>query len=305
MVPTLSTGGLAWPAESAVYPDESVQAFSAPGSNLVLDFHGDPATAGLAVFSDGNHHMALEACIRAFVDANPKVGDVFYTTTPPGPLVEALRGNGLAVGNLRITRKPDAFIGPANILDGLASDGLVKTHAAFAQSQGTVLLVRKGNPKGIERLSDVESDDVVLTCSNPETEKASFAVYREAVQRIARDTGADEEAIVGKLSLAGPTTVHSQMIHHREVPEIIAAGQADAAVIYYHLALRYSRIFPEHFEFIDIGGLLLDRPESDHPVTRYHIGTVADGGQWGEAFVRFMHGEHAKGLYKAQGLRPL
>ena len=305
MVPTLSTGALAWPAEAAVYPDDAVRTFSAPGSNLVLDFHGDPATAGLAVFSDGNHHMALEACVRAFVDANPGVGDVFYTTTPPGPLVEALRGNGLAVGNLRITRKPDAFIGPADILDGLASDGLVETHEAFAQSQGTVLLVRKGNPKGIQRLADLESDDVILTGSNPETEKASFAVYREAVRRIARDSGVDPQGLVGKLAVAGPATVHSRKIHHREVPEIIAAGRADAAVIYYHLALRYSRIFPELFEFIDIGGLLIDRPESDHPVTRYHIGTVGNGGQWGEAFVRFMHDEHAKGLYRAHGLKPL
>lgn len=305
MVPTISSRVLEWPAEAAVYPGDAVRPFSAHGSNLVLDFHGDPATAGVAVFSDGNHHMALEACVRAFADTNPGVGDVFYTTTPPGLLVDALRGDGLAVGNLRITRKPDVFIGPSNILDDLAQDGFVKSHSAFAQSQGTVLLVRKGNPKGITTLTDLLSDDVILTCSNPQTEKASFAVYHEAVRLLADDAGVDEKAIVTKLTVAGPRTVHSQLIHHREVPELIAAGLADAAVIYYHLALRYSRVFPDIFEFVDIGGLELDKADSRHPITRYHIGVVGDGGEFGEAFVRFMHKQAAKKLYREHGLRPL
>lgn len=305
MGPTIATRVLDWPAEAAVYPGEGVRAFSAYGSNLALDFHGDPATAEVAVFSDGNHHMALEACIRAFVEATPDVGDVFYTTTPPGLLLDALRGKGLAVGNLRISRKPDVFIGPSDILDGLAKEGFVKSHTAFAQSQGTVLLVRKGNPKGISGLADLLSDDVILTCSNPQTETASFAVYREAVRLLAHDSGTDEKAIIDKLSTAGPTTVHSQLIHHREVPELIAAGQADCGVIYYHLALRYSRVFPKLFEFIDIGGLVLDKAESGHPLTRYHIGLVNDGGTSGEAFVDFMQQDVAKALYQGHGLRPL
>jgi ABC-type molybdate transport system substrate-binding protein len=249
--------------------------------------------------------MALEACVRAFVEANPDISDVFYATTPPGLLVEALGGNGLALGNLRISRKPDVFIGPENILDDLAKGGFVKTHKAFAQSQGTVLLVRKGNPKRITALTDLLSDDVVLTCSNPQTETASFAVYREAVRLLAHAAGVDDKAIIAKLSVAGPTTVHSQLIHHREVPELIAAGQADCGVIYYHLALRYSRVFPELFEFIDIGGLTLGRPASEHPITRYHIGLVGNGGSSGEAFIRFMQEDLAKELYQVHGLRTL
>ena len=154
---------LSWPMEAARYPDESVRTFVAPSSNLALDFHGDPITAGLALFSDGNHHMALEATVRAFLAANPQVGDVFYTTTPPAPLVDALKGDGLALGNLRISRKPDVFIGPDNILEGLVEDGLVAGHVPFAESRGNVLLVRKGNPKGIDSIADLLSDDVTLT----------------------------------------------------------------------------------------------------------------------------------------------
>jgi ABC-type molybdate transport system substrate-binding protein len=293
---------LPWPPEAARYPDDRVRSFVAPGSNWVLDFHGDPQRAELALFSDGNHHMALEAAVRAFLAANPEVGDVFYTTTPPAPLVDALKGDGLALGNLRISRKPDVFIGPDNILRGLADAGLVSGHSSFAQSRGNVLLLRKGNPKGIASVADLLRDDVTVACSNPRSERASFEVYEEALRGLARAAVADEEALAAKLSVAGPRSVHSQVIHHREVPQLIGAGHADAALIYYHLALRYSRIFPELFEFIDLGGVLTEKPAAPNPTTRYHIGLVGDGGAWGERFVAFMRAEPAQKLYEEHGL---
>jgi len=299
---TSANSPLSWPSEAAQYPDDSVRAFAAPGSNLALDFHGDPATAGLAIFSDGNHHMALEASVRAFLTATPDVGDVFYTTTPPAPLVDALKGDGLVVGNLRISRKPDVFIGPNNILDSLVDAGLVTQHVPFAESRGNVILVRKGNPKNITSITDLLSDDVTVTCSNPVTEKASYSVYAEAAMGLACEAGADGDAVVAKLSTAGAKTVHSQIIHHREVPELIGAGHADAAIIYYHLALRYSRIFPDVFELVDVGQVLSGERSLSNPTTRYHIGIVADGGKWGEHFVSFMQSNAAQSLYEDHGL---
>lgn len=293
---------LPWPAEAAHYPNDSVRSFVAPGSNWVLDFHGDPCTAGLAVYADGNHHMALEAAVRAFVMENPAVGDVFYTTIPPAALIDALKGDGLALGNLRINRKPDVFIGPDNILQNLAAEGLVSRHLPFAASRGNVLLVRKGNPKGIAAVADLLSDDVSLACSNPVTETASFSVYLEALCNLAGSAGIDRDALVTKLSVAGPRTVHSHIIHHREVPEIVASGRADAAMIYYHLALRYTRIFPDLFEFVDIAGLLSGEAAAGNVTTRYHIGPVGTGGQWGEAFIAFIQGDTAQSLYQHHGL---
>lgn len=294
---------LTWPAEAAQYPADSVRPFAAPGSNLALDFHGDPATARLAVFSDGNHHMALEASVRAFLTDNPTVNDVFYTTTPPAPLVDALKGDGLVLGNLRISRKPDVFIGPGNILDGLVDANLMTQHVPFAESRGNVILVRKGNPKSITSVSDLLSDNVTVACSNPVTEKASYSVYAEAARGLAQEAGSDGEEVVAKLSIAGSNTVHSQIIHHREVPELISAGYADAAIIYYHLALRYTRIFPELFELVDIGGVLSGERSSTNPTTRYHIGLVAGGGKWGKHFVSFMQSNTAQSLYEEHGLQ--
>ena len=88
------------------------------GSNPCLDFHGDPKRAGLVVFSDGNHYMALEEYVSRFPDANPEAQDVFYATTPPASLLAALEKGVLHVGNLSISASPHVFIGPGECSTG-------------------------------------------------------------------------------------------------------------------------------------------------------------------------------------------
>jgi hypothetical protein len=52
-------------------------------------------------------------------------------------------------------------------------------------------------------------------------------------------------------------------------------GRADVALVFYHLALRYQRIFPEYFDFVwpngSLGGQSLD---NNFLVAVY-------GGEWG------------------------
>lgn len=255
------------------------------------------------MFSDGNHHMALEAAVRAYVETHPDVGDVFYTTTPPAPLVDALKGDGLAVGNLRITRKPDVFISPGPILDGLVDAGLMTAHTSFAKSRGNVLLVRKGNPNGIEGLADLLRPEVTLALSNPQSEKASYDVYRDTLLGLARESGANEDAFADLTSGDGRNTVFSNTIHHREVPQLLADGCAHVAVIYYHLALRYTRVFPDTFEIIGLGGVPDGDPSLANLTTRYHIGLVGNGGEWGDKFVLFMQSDVVKEIYEMHGLK--
>ena len=47
---------LDWPRETAVDPKLAVSSWHHAGSNYCLDFHGDPVSAELCVFADGNHH---------------------------------------------------------------------------------------------------------------------------------------------------------------------------------------------------------------------------------------------------------
>lgn len=291
--------GLSWPREIGRDPGAEGRAFQEPGSNRVLDFHGDPVRAGLCVFSDGNHHMGLEAAVRRFIADAPDVGDVFYTTTPPAPLLDAVGGRSLVVGNLVLSVRPHVFIGPGDVLDRLIAAGHMASHRAFMRSRGNVILVRKGNPKGVRGIADLLSGAVRLALSNPESEKASYSVYAQTLRGLAAEAGVAADAVVRVLAGA----LHSQIIHHREIPELLARGRADAAVVYYHLALRYCRIFPDVFDLVGLGGVPDGEPSAANVTTQYHIGLIGDGGPWGARFAEFMHGGAAAAIYAEHGLR--
>ena len=294
---------LDWPVEAS-RQKESSSRWTQTGSNICLDFHGDPITAKLAVFSDGNHHMALQACLQEFLSRHTDVVDIFYATTPPGILVEYLNNQQLILGNLTLSRLPDVFISPPGIMDQLQAKGFISSHQAFIQSRGNVLLVRKDNPKNIQGIVDLLREDICLFISNPVTEKASFEVYRDTFLGLASEQGVDHSTVHSLLADSAANIEFGRGIHHREAPQCIFEGKADVAIVYYHLALRYCRIFPDYFDFIPLGGTKEDpRPSANNISTNYHIGLVGDGGDWGQQFLDFMLSDIASQLYAGHGLQ--
>ena len=235
-----------------IWPPERPRA-AAPGSewsqarsNVCLDFHGDPANAQLVVFSDGNHHMALAECVEAFVRRSPDLHEVFYTTTPPSVYLAMLRTGELNLGNLTLRVRPNVVIGPREVVERLHAEGETGVPVAFARSRGNAYLVQAGNPKGIRGVADLLRPDVVPFMSNPDTEAASYGVYRETMLATARMQGVDVGALGRRLSGEGGDggpIVFGERIHHREAPQALADGKADVAMVYYHLALRYVRVF--------------------------------------------------------------
>ncbi|WP_126456979.1 molybdate ABC transporter substrate-binding protein [Sulfuriflexus mobilis] len=289
------TKRLKWPIEASRGDAISGYRWQQADSNLCLDFHGNPLAARLVVFSDGNHHMALEACCQAFRQSNPDVQDIFYATTPPQVILQSVLQGGVLLGNLQLTIQPHVFISPANILDKLLDNGLMTSHRPFASSRGNVLLVKKGNPKNIHGIADLLREDVRLTLSNPLTEGASYSVYKQTLLDVAGEQGADVAAVARLIDKDSRKIVFGESIHHREVPQTLFSGRADVAMVYYHLALRYTRIFPDDFELIEL--------ESKANVySDYHIGALHDGGEWGQNFIEFMLSDTAAGLYQQHGL---
>lgn len=287
---------LDWPIEQAK-PHLEGPAVSLPGSNICLDFHGDPARAQLVVFSDGNHHMALEECLQAFLGEHPGAEDVFYATTPPRVLVEAMQSGGLSLGNLRISRMPHVFISPPAVLEKLLRMGALRSHRPFMRNRGSALLVRRGNPKAIQGVADLLRRDVRLFISNPETETVSYEIYAETLTRLAQREGV---ALVFGEDASGqrPHLVYGRAIHHREAPACLAEDRADVAIVFHHLALRYTRIFPDMFETVT-----LSRPEDpDNLAAETHIALMGDGGRWGPAAFDFLLGNRAAEIYRRHGL---
>ncbi len=294
---------LEWPIEGPMSARQDVLLWHDQGFNRMLDFHGDPVRSRLALFSDGNHHMALGACIEEFVARNPAVQDVFYLTVPPNLYARILDRGAVRVGNLQLSVAPEVLIGPSEAAQAWREQGRVAQTRAFARSCGNVLLVSAGNPKGIHGIADLYRDDIRVFVSNPETEAASFRVYSETLARQAGAQGLEGAALRERLRTVSPRVMHGRHIHHRELPVALASGQADVAPVYHHLALRYLAIFPGRFEMIGLPGSGSGVPGRDGQViTEYHAGVLGSGGEYGQAFVDFLCSERGGELYRRHGL---
>lgn len=287
---------LGWPAELAGSDRDNVR-WSHPDSNICLDFHGDPARAQLVVFSDGNHHMALQECLDQFLKRSQELSGVFYATTPPGPIVKMLKAGGLQLGNLFISASPHVFISPPHVLDALVAEGYMAAHKPFVRNQGSVLLVRKGNPQNISGIRDLAQTHLRLFLSNPHTETVSYQGYVDTLKGIAAGEGRAFSF------LSDESVVYGERIHHREAPQALADGRADVAIVYYHLALRYTRIFPELFEIVPLGGTASDpQPVPENVISRTHAGIIGDGGRWGREFLKFLFSDTVAQIYAYHGL---
>ncbi|MEO7133517.1 MAG: substrate-binding domain-containing protein [Vicinamibacterales bacterium] len=287
---------LRWPAEVAGRSAGEIP-FAHPLSNLVLDLHGDPAVARLIVFSDGNHHMALVDALAAFASSERDCGEPFYATTPPRVVSEWLLHGSIRIGNLRLSTRPHVFISPRPVLDRLAASERLGPIQALARNRGAVLLVPRGNPKGLRGIADLARGDVRLFLSNPDAEKVSFEAYLQTLARVATGSGVWLDFIAPDGSLIrSPRVVLGEMIHHREAPQAVSDGRADCAVVFSHLGLRYTRVFPDRFDTVALGH------EAEHVRSETHLALLADSGVHGTAFAAFMRGPEAKAIYQHHGL---
>jgi Bacterial extracellular solute-binding protein len=228
---------LKWPEELARTTTDQPR-WAHAGTNLCLDFHGDPQRAGLVVFSDGNHHMALQECLHAFLAQHPEIGDIFYTTTPPPVLLQWLEAGSLVMGNLRLSLRPQLFISPPKVLERAIAAGHAKSQTAFMRSRGNVLLVRKNNPKNIRSVADLARADVKAFLSNPETETPSYQVYVETLRRFSGKQGVKLDFLDANLDKPHPRLMFGERIHHRELPQALADSRADVAPVYFSGAVR-------------------------------------------------------------------
>jgi hypothetical protein len=296
----VALANLNWPQETAGPAEASGARLAQPGSNICMDFHGDPLRARLVVVSDGNHHMALREVLAEFLALNPAVDDIFYSTTPPGLALDWLSAGHIDIGNLRLSVKPHVMIGPPPVLERAMASGHLAAHQPFMCSRGIALLVLKGNAKGIRGAADLLRNGVRLFLSSPLAEKTSYGIYRSALQGLA----AAEGLSLGFLDHASghhdpAKLIYGTAIHHREAPQALADGKADVAVVFHHLALRYQRIFPELFEFVQPEAWVKDAAAD---IGRTDCGLVGDGGAWGRALLDFLATATVTQIYRAHGL---
>lgn len=276
---------LAWPIDTAL-KDPSLMETSA---NFVNDLHGKMTDCELSFTTAGNYHMALRELFQTdFLSkftADAPLKNYFYTTSPP-IAVRQIKNGVVQFHNFEATCQPSVVAAPQGVMNNLKAAGLLEGDAPLAiiKNRGSVILVKKGNPKKIKSIWDLGRENVSIVTPNALTEAGSFANYTNTIYNIALNdlanapegmnadklfnaifnAPADDSCDNHKGEKCDDKDDHKvkwyagSTIHHREVPWSIAYGKADASVIFYHLALYMVRTFPDKFEIVPLGGTAED-----------------------------------------------
>jgi ABC-type molybdate transport system substrate-binding protein len=192
----------------------------------VPDLHGNPADAKLVIFIGGNQFFVLPQLIAAFEQQHPELtGHIFYETLPPGILRKQIAADdAITLGNLTIQVKPDIYEAGARVLQEMEQHGQVKGVVSYATND-LAIMIRAGNPKGIQSLKDLARPEIRLSMPNPQWEGVANQISAslrkvggEALyQAVYQDKVKDGKSVLTE-------------IHHRQTPMRIMSGQADAGV---------------------------------------------------------------------------
>ncbi|ASZ11919.1 substrate-binding domain-containing protein [Chitinophaga pendula] len=224
-------------------PPESAVHFTVPGVDNIPDLFGDINNPDLVIFFGGNQFMVIDELIAAFKQTYPAYKKVFVETLPPGILAKQIAGGALTIGNMRIDLKPDIYT---------AGEGrIAQTPEWFSQTtvyakNRLALLVPKGNPKNIQKLTDLATAGVKISMPNPEWEgigKRIEEAYIKAGGQHLRNT-------VMQTKVADSTT-YLTYIHHRQSPMRILYGQSDVAPVWYTEA-QYQQSIGHPVDMIEI-----------------------------------------------------
>lgn len=260
-----------------------------PTSNTLYDFHGDLSSCELVFSTEGNYEPALKEIWPIFLSKfkDRPLRNWFYTTSPP-VAVPQLTNHVIQVGNLYASCKPHLVVGTRKLIKRLAEIGHAKGAACpLYKDRGSVILVKKGNPKNVLTVWDLGRDDVRVVSPNPEREPGSFGTYAETIYRIAENDACPPpnitaDTLIDAVFNRNPGDPHKWLagprIHHRDMPWSIAYGKADAGVILYHLGLYITQTFPDKFDIVPLGGTVDDPQPLKGTVigTRYMVRIKGD-----------------------------
>ena len=249
---------LPWPLELPNALVSNASLYVSEKSNILLDFHGSDQDPDLVVFMAGNQYRVFPELLTAFrewVRAQPryqglKVDRIFYATTPPGRLIDAMESGQLVLGNFWFDVRPDK-LWPDVFMTGprqqrrLRAAKYIEGWSIFTRNRGAVLLIRSGNPKNIRGISDLLREDVRVAFSSSTREPESFESYSNTL----RAQGGPQ---VLDLLLKKTSTISPAAVHHRENPQFIYDGLADVAPMYYHFGDYLKTRMPQYFDYVPL-----------------------------------------------------
>lgn len=253
---------LDWP------PDRGYQepSLAEPTANLVNDLHAEIDQCDMVLTTAGNYHMALKELWDLYLTkfpADDPLHNWYYTTSPP-IAKQQIKNALVQFGNVTARCRPQVAVGPKKLIDSLVHAGFTTGDTIpISKTRGNVLLVKKGNPKDISTIWDLGRNGIRVITPHPSSEGGSFALYANSIYDITKHdhnppSGMTAENLFNTIFNGASSDpekwLSGKRIHHREIPWSIAYGKADAAVIFYHLALHATLTFPTLFDIIALGG---------------------------------------------------
>jgi hypothetical protein len=247
---------------------------SAPADAPALNGHTDtvPDIVGrigtpvdLAIFTEGNHFPALlggrivdrfRDWARTHADFSAlRIDNVVIVTLPQPMIVAMLLKGTISFGNLTLDVSrasgffPDIVMGGEAPLVALRKASIVGPQGrTFARNRGPGLLIGAGNPRDIHGLDDLAHDDIRMVMAS-ESEPGARRGYIAAIEGLIGRERA--RGLLARETVSFPGRLG---IQHRDVPYAIANGEAEAGVIFHHLAQYYATAYPDLFAMTSVAG---------------------------------------------------
>ena len=276
-------------------PLESGKNFTVPGIDNVPDLQGDVIDPDLVVFLSGNQYMVVRDLVRAFKDVHPAYQRVFVETLPPGVLVEQIEQGALIVGNLRITLKPDVYAAGRRRMQELQHDKQWFAQTVDYARNRLAIMTSLGNPDHIAAWSDLARAELPICMPNPRWE----AIAAQQIIPALRDAGGEQlvKDIYQDKTEAGTNFV--TQIHHRQTPMRIMQGKCAAGAVWYTEAYFHAEVLKHPISMVTL-------PDSQNRYAVYTAGLMKDAPrrQAGEAFLTFLRGAKAQGIFARYGFLP-
>ena len=222
--------------------------------------------AALVLWLAGNQFFAMDDVVHAFQKDHPGT-TVALITLPPGLLLQAIKAGGWVYGDTVYRGQPDVYAS-VNLghLKQLKTSGTMESYMVYMHNE-LQIMVAKNNPKKITGIKDLVREDVRTSMPNPVNEGIMQFYTRKVLER----HGLWQAISGGKECVSCQTTKNNWFtaVHHRETPDRIRAGQADAGVVWKTEVLEARRAGA------DVDAIELPDEDSLRSEVAYVIGTLS------------------------------
>ena len=268
-------------------------------SDRADDLHhlGVAENADLVLFMAGNQFMVIKELIGAFQRRHPEIKRIFCETLPPGLELQQILAGGAVFRGRRLSVYPDIYTSVnRKAMETLAEAGHIRSgnYRPYLHNRLT-LMVPRGNPAGVQKVSDLGGDTVRISQPDPRYEDIAHHImdmYRAA--------GGEE--LVRRIMIekrAEGTTLYT-IVHHRETPLRIAERTVDAAPVWVTEAV-HARANGLAFEEIDPGKSLDQRQNVVYYACRLER---APHPQNAGKFQDFLESKTVRDIYRSHGFLP-